>query len=88
MAKPKKSASRGGAVKKHGPKRKMFHCYNKAIRIELGRLGLLSKYHNFESFTLACQARGVKAVTDKMWYEFCLLPIMQAKKEWFKALKK
>ena len=43
MAKGKKSSSSGGPHKKHGPKKRMFHAYPKALRIEMAKLGMLKK---------------------------------------------
>lgn len=50
MAKGKKrSTNSGGPHKKHGPKKKMFHCYSKCIRIALAQAGLLKKEYNDEA---------------------------------------
>jgi hypothetical protein len=58
--------------KEHGPKRHLFNDY-KPLEWNLGQLGLLSKYHNFESFKLACMARGCKNPTKEMWTTFVKL---------------
>ena len=39
----KKSVSSGGPHKKHGPKKRMFHCYSKCIRMEMAKCGMLKK---------------------------------------------
>ena len=87
MSKPKRSGTRI-ATKQHGPKRKMFHAYPKTMRITLGQAGVLSKYYDRESFSQACQARGVRAITDTMWDTFSALRSIAAKDEWFAQLKK
>lgn len=87
MAKPKRGGNKG-LTKQHGPKRKLFHCYSKTMRNTLGNLRVLSKYHNRESFNLACQARGVRAPSDAMWETFCALRTKEAQDAWFAALRK
>lgn len=59
--------------KKHGPKRRMWHYYEKAVRVEFGKLGLLTKYNDYDSWKLALMARGVKTPTLAMWVEFSKL---------------
>lgn len=50
MSKPKKGGSKsGGPHKSHGPKKKMFHCYSKVIRMEMAKAGLLKKEVNHEA---------------------------------------
>lgn len=69
MAKPKRSASKG-QMKKHGPKRKMFHDYNKCARAMFGSMGMLNKFNDKESFDLSCQAKGNKNATMEDWLAF------------------
>ena len=73
--------------KKHGPKRKMFHQYNKATRIEMAKCGVLSKYSDFESFALSCNARGVKSDPHYLWNEFIKLPTRKEQDEYLKTIK-
>lgn len=73
--------------KNHGPKRKMFHDHNATSRILFGKLGLLDKYHNFDSFTLALNARGIKDNLKQRWDIFYGLP-MEEKRKYFKNLTK
>ena len=62
MAKGKgKKVSSGGPHKKHGPKRHLFRDYKPMIKA-FADAGLLSKYDNYESWVLACQARGKRNV--------------------------
>ena len=82
--------------KNHGPKRHLHHDIGpKAFRQMMGTTGLLNKYHNFESFCLAMQARGVRADMEVMWAEFRRIPYIEradgslgpnraAEKEFFK----
>ena len=50
MAKGKgKKVASGGPHKKHGPKKKMFHCWSSTMRWHFAKAGLLTKYNNFES---------------------------------------
>ena len=87
MAKGKKKSG-GGAVKMHGPKRKLFHDWSRSMRIHLANAGLLTKYHNYESFKLACVARGVKNPTEAMFEEMRFLKTQADKDAWFKNLRK
>ena len=52
------AASKGR--KKHGPKKKMFHCWSSTMRKHFADAGLLTKYNNKECFEQACQARGIR----------------------------
>lgn len=85
MAKGKRKSS-GGAVKMHGPKRKLFHQWSRSARIHLGNAGLLDKYHNFESFKLACVARGMKNPNIKDFDTMRLLKTRKEQDEWFKNI--
>ena len=88
MAKGKgKKVSSGGPHKKHGPKKKMWHCWSSTMRKHFADAGLLDKYHNFESWQQACQAKGNRNATEAAWNEFIKLDDA-AKKEYFKNLGK
>jgi len=63
--------------KNHGPKRFLFHGWNKVYRHEFARAGVINKYSDIESFGLACSARGVKYGVKEMWEEFSILPRVQ-----------
>ena len=71
--------------KNHGPKKKMWHCWDSTTRLHLAKAGLLTKYYNRESFDQACAARGIKSNLDALWAEFTAAA---DKKAWFKNLKK
>lgn len=86
MAQKRKSS--GGPTKAHGPKRKLFHEYNKVMRSEMAKHGLLTKYSNFESFKLACIARGMRNPTEADFRTMSLLPTRAAQDEWFKSIKR
>ena len=65
MAKGKgKKVSSGGPHKKHGPKKKMWHCWSSTMRMHFAKAGLLKKEHNFESWQQACQAKGARNITS------------------------
>lgn len=81
------SKSSGGTHKKHGPKKKMFHCWDSTTRLHFAKAGLLTKYTNYESFVLACNSRGKRNPTEADFKEFCGLNKEQ-KKEYFKNLAK
>ena len=55
--------------------------------MHLARAGLLSKYNNYESFALACGARGKRNPTKAEFNDFILLTREQ-KDEIFKGLHK
>jgi len=86
----KTSVSAGPKLRKnHGPKRRLFHDYgNKIIRIELAKAGLLSKYNDYESWMLACQARGKRKDIDKAEFDKFVVLSLKEKKEYFKNIKK
>lgn len=87
MAKGKgKKVSSGGPHKKHGPKRHMFKEYKPMIKA-MADAGLLTKYNDFESWQLACAARGCKKVDLGEFKRFVVLP-MEEKKAYFANLKK
>ena len=87
MAKGKgKKVSSGGPHKKHGPKRHLFKEYKPMIHV-IAKTGLLSKYYNYESFVLACNARGKINASKEEFNTFASLPREQ-QKEYFKNLSK
>lgn len=69
----KKSVASGGQHKKHGPKRKLFHCWSSTMRKHFADAGLLNKKYNFESFTLSCNARGKRNVSKQDFNDFVIL---------------
>lgn len=71
--------------KNHGPKRHLFKDYKPMVKA-MADAGLLTKYNNFESFTLSCAARGVKNGVAEMWTEFRLLP-RKEQNEYLKNIK-
>ena len=84
----KPSVSAGPKLrKKHGPKKKMWHCWDSTMRLHIAQAGLLSKYHNKESFEQALTAKGIRQNLDSLWSEFVRLPD-EEKRAWFKNLKK
>ena len=83
MAKGKKKVSSGGPHKKHGQKKKMWHCWDSTTRIHLANVGLLTKYYNRESWEQALNSRGVRNISEEMWKEFISLS-KEEQKVWFK----
>lgn len=81
------SKSSSGPHKKHGPKKKMFHCWDSTTRLHLAKAGLLGKYSNKESFEQCVTAKGVRNNIDDLWNEFIKLSEID-KKTWFKQIKK
>ena len=84
--KGKKVSAGSGLRKKHGPKKHMFKEYKPMVRA-FAQAGLLSKYHNFESWQLAMAARGSKKATYADFKAFVVLS-MEEKKAYFASLKK
>lgn len=85
--KGKSTASSGPRLRKnHGPKRHMFKDY-KPMVWQFGKMGLLTKYNNFESFCLACSARGKRNPTMNDFTQFMTLD-KKGKDEYFKNLRK
>ena len=82
-----KSTSSGGPHKKHGPKKHLFR-WTGPMKQSFAQTGILSKYYNRESFELAVAAKGFKFNTGDLWIEFSKLPDLNAKKNWFKTIKK
>lgn len=58
----KKGVSSGGPHKKHGPKKKMFHSYNKCLRVEMAKLGMLKKDADSEARTQSLENKNKKKV--------------------------
>lgn len=71
--------------KNHGPKRHLFHEYKPMVHV-FAAAGVLSKYSNYQSFCLSCQAHGVRSNTEAMWEEFRVLEY-PAQKEYLKNIK-
>ena len=87
MAKGKgKGSSSGGPRKSHGPKRHLFKEYKPMIKA-FADAGLLDKYHNYESFVLACNAKGKRNATKQEFNSFVCLS-MEDKKKYFKSITK
>ena len=91
MGKSKKGTSHAGPHKKHGPKRHMFKEYKPMI-YAISKSNILDKYHNFESFMLSCQARGLKVGGMDEWkerFKFFTqdLKTRQEQDEWLKNCK-
>ena len=88
MAKGKgKKVSSGGPHKKHGPKKKMFHCWSSTMRKHFADAGLLSKNYNYESFATACTAKGKRNVSKGDFNAFIVLP-KEEKDNYFKSMSK
>ncbi len=85
MAKGKKTSS-GGPRKSHGPKKHLFKWYKPMIK-SMADTGILSKYYDFDSFCLACVARGKRNPTKSDFNEFFILPI-EEKKNYFNNIKR
>ena len=82
-----KKVPSGGPKKKHGPKKKMFHCWSSTMRKHLADAGLLDKYHHFDSFALAAMSRGVRANLQELWLEFYRLPTRKEQNDFLANLK-
>lgn len=78
------SKSSGGPHKSHGPKRHLFKEFKPMVHL-FAKAGLLSKYNNYESFCLACSARGKRNPTRKDFSEFVGLS-REKQKEYFASL--
>lgn len=83
----KKSVASGGPHKKHGQKRKLHHCWSSTMRMHLAKAGLLDKYNNYESWTLAIQSRGKRDASKNDFNEFVKLS-SEEKDNYFKNIKK
>ena len=86
MAKPKRSSSSGPKKMHKGPKRHLFKEYKPMI-IHFAKAGLLDKYHDYESWCLACSARGKRDTTRGEFSKFVLLSRPE-KEAYFKSIKK
>lgn len=86
MAKGKGSRASGGPHKNHGPKRHM-HSWCGAMKQDFAKAGVLSKYHDFESWQLAMSARGNRKA-DRAEFERFVVLSMEDKKAYFAAIKK
>ena len=87
MAKGKgKKVASGGPHKKHGPKRKLHHAWTSTIRMSLAKSGLLSKFYNYESWSLAMQSKGKRDVSKNDFNEFVNLS-REEKDNYFKNIK-
>ena len=73
--------------KSHGQKKKMFHAWPTAIRISLAKCGVLTKYHDFESFQVFCASRGIRANIDELYAKFVLCKTRQAQDEYFANIR-
>jgi hypothetical protein len=87
MAKPKRSSGGSGLRKNHGPKRHLFHELKPMVHV-IAQSGLLSKYYAYESWALACQARGIKNPRKEDFNKFILLKTKKEKDEYYASLKK
>lgn len=76
----------GGPTRSHGPKRHM-HRWCGPHKTFYSKSGLLNKYHDFESWQLACTARGKRSATYGEFQEFLLLP-PERQRSFFKELKR
>ena len=85
--KGKSTVSTGPKLRKsHGPKRHL-HSWTGAMKWQFGKMGMLSKYNDYDSFCLACNARGKRNPTRRDFQEFVLLPRAK-QKEYFASLAK
>lgn len=84
----KPSVSAGPKLrKKHGPKRHMFR-WTGPMKYQFAQAGVLTKYTDYESWVLACQARGKRKDIDKAEFDKFVLLSLEEKKEYFKNIKK
>lgn len=73
--------------KNHGPKRHLWHAYGKVGRINMGQAGMLTKYHDKESFALSLASRGIKSDINELWSEFVLLKTNKEKDLFLASVK-
>lgn len=83
----KRAVASSGLRKKHGPKKKLHHCWSSTMRWHFARAGLLTKYNNFESWQQACQAKGKRDATQANFNEFVKLS-KEEKDKYFAELSK
>ena len=57
------------------------------MRLAFAKCGVLSKYHNFESFEASCSARGVRGDIADLYEEFIRLPDRKTQDAYLKNLK-
>lgn len=69
-----------------GPKRHLFHEL-KPLDREIAKAGLLSKYSCYESWCLACSARGKKNTSKAEFSKFVILKTKAEKDKYFAELK-
>lgn len=78
--------------KRHGPKKHMFHTdaygYSKCERLMMANAGVLNKYCDYESFKMACEARGTKSGIRDLWENFRLLKTKKEQDKFFATLNK
>lgn len=87
VKKPAAAPAKQKLRKTHGPKRKLFHEWTSTMRLHFAKAGVLSKYCNYESFTISCGARGVRSDLADLWEEFIRLPDKAAKDAYLDNLK-
>lgn len=85
MAKGKIKSSTKGPRKSHGPKRKLFKNF-KPLIAAFAQSGLLDKFNNYESWVLACNARGKKSTPRDEFNKFFILTRAE-KIEFFNSLR-
>jgi len=87
MAKGKGKSNKvsGGPRRIHGPKRHLHHEFKPMVHL-IAQSGALTKYNNFESFCLACTARGKKNTSISDFKGFIALTTKKEKDEYFKKL--
>ena len=83
----KKSAASGGPHKKHGLKKKLHHCWSSTMRKHFADAGLLTKYHDYESWQTSCAARGKKNVSRSDFNDFVKLS-KEEKDKYFENIRK
>ena len=85
--KGKSSVSAGSKLRKrHGPKRHLWKDL-KPMVWQFGKLGLLTKYEDFESWQIAMAARGQKNTSRAEFLKFVVLS-RKEKDEYFKNARK
>ena len=86
MAKPKRGSS-GGPKKAHGPKKHLFRALKPMVHT-LSSDGNLNKYYSYESWCLACTARGKKDISKSEFNKFVMLKTCKEKDAYYKSLRK
>ncbi len=85
MAKPKRGNS-GGPKKNHGPKKHLFKFYKPMVKA-FADCGILSKYYDYDAWTMACTSRGKKDTTRGEFNRFFMLS-KEEKDNYFKNIHK